>query len=223
MRLDRLSAEDVRILDLEAGNIRGHTCKVIVLSPGEERPLPTGRPPARACGRAPRCRPEVAPAARPLAAHRGCLTVDRRRGVRHRAPCPRRRGHRAGEPGAASRHRRPPHGRAARSRPPSVADRGRRCHDRRVDGPRLAHPSLPGRWHDCDAARLRSSCGRTHRIAGPVRRAPGCQRRHRAASHSWLGVRRPVSDRRPAARVRSAPRRAAPHRRGGSRRSRRRR
>src|SRR4051794_15143872 len=41
MRLDRLSAEDVRILDLEAGNIRGHTCKVIVLSPGEERPLPT--------------------------------------------------------------------------------------------------------------------------------------------------------------------------------------
>src|SRR4051794_3949193 len=121
--------------------------------PRRGAPASHGRPPARACGRVPRCRPEVAPAARPLAAHRGCLTVDRRRGVRHRAPCPRRRGHRAGEPGAASRDRRPPHGRAARSRPPSVADRCRRCDDRRVDGPHLAYPSLPGRRHDCDAAR----------------------------------------------------------------------
>ena len=41
MPLDRLSAEDVRILDLEAGNIRGHTCKLLVLRPGEGRTLPT--------------------------------------------------------------------------------------------------------------------------------------------------------------------------------------
>jgi WS/DGAT/MGAT family acyltransferase len=41
MPLDRLSAEDVRILGLEAGNIRGHTCKVVVLRPGDTRPLPT--------------------------------------------------------------------------------------------------------------------------------------------------------------------------------------
>ncbi len=39
--LDRLSHEDVRILKLEAGAIRGHTCKVIVLTPCGERPLPT--------------------------------------------------------------------------------------------------------------------------------------------------------------------------------------
>jgi WS/DGAT/MGAT family acyltransferase len=41
MPLDRLSAEDVRILDLEAGNIRGHTCKVLVLRPSHGRPRPT--------------------------------------------------------------------------------------------------------------------------------------------------------------------------------------
>jgi diacylglycerol O-acyltransferase / wax synthase len=41
MPLDRLSAEDVRILDQEDGNIRGHVCKVMVLSPGEGRRLPT--------------------------------------------------------------------------------------------------------------------------------------------------------------------------------------
>src|SRR3954454_25087377 len=41
MPLDRLSAEDVRILDLEDGNIRGHDCKVMVLRPGEGRRLPT--------------------------------------------------------------------------------------------------------------------------------------------------------------------------------------
>jgi diacylglycerol O-acyltransferase len=41
MPLDRLSAEDVRILDLEAGNIRGHVCKVVVLRSGEGRALPT--------------------------------------------------------------------------------------------------------------------------------------------------------------------------------------
>jgi diacylglycerol O-acyltransferase / wax synthase len=40
MPLDRLSAEDVRILDLEAGNIRGHVCKVVVLRPGQGRVLP---------------------------------------------------------------------------------------------------------------------------------------------------------------------------------------
>src|SRR5918912_1377017 len=37
MPLDRLSAEDVRILHLEAGNIRGHVCKVVVLRPVEGR------------------------------------------------------------------------------------------------------------------------------------------------------------------------------------------
>ena len=41
MPVDHLSAEDVRILDLEAGNVRGHACKVVVLRPGEERVLPT--------------------------------------------------------------------------------------------------------------------------------------------------------------------------------------
>src|SRR4051794_16732113 len=41
MPLDRLSAEDVRILDLEAGNIRGHVCKVVVVRPGDGRALPT--------------------------------------------------------------------------------------------------------------------------------------------------------------------------------------
>jgi hypothetical protein len=41
MPLDRLSAEDVRILDLEAGNIRGHTCKVLVLRPADGRRRPT--------------------------------------------------------------------------------------------------------------------------------------------------------------------------------------
>jgi diacylglycerol O-acyltransferase len=41
MPLDRLSAEDVRILALEAGNIRGHVCKIVVLRPGEGRRVPT--------------------------------------------------------------------------------------------------------------------------------------------------------------------------------------
>ena len=41
MSLDRLSAEDVRILGLEAGNIRGHVCKVLILGAGDVRPLPT--------------------------------------------------------------------------------------------------------------------------------------------------------------------------------------
>jgi diacylglycerol O-acyltransferase len=41
MQLDRLSAEDIRILDLEAGNIRGHVCKIVVLRPGDARPMPT--------------------------------------------------------------------------------------------------------------------------------------------------------------------------------------
>jgi diacylglycerol O-acyltransferase len=39
--IDRLSAQDVQILKLERGRVRGHTCKVIVLEPGEGRPLPT--------------------------------------------------------------------------------------------------------------------------------------------------------------------------------------
>ena len=39
--LDRLSREDVRILKLEAGAIRGHTCKAIVLERYGQRPLPT--------------------------------------------------------------------------------------------------------------------------------------------------------------------------------------
>lgn len=39
--LDRLTDEDVHILKLEAGAIRGHTCKVIVLERLGERPLPT--------------------------------------------------------------------------------------------------------------------------------------------------------------------------------------
>jgi diacylglycerol O-acyltransferase / wax synthase len=41
MDLDRLSAEDERILKLEGGAIRGHTCKVVVLKRPEGRALPT--------------------------------------------------------------------------------------------------------------------------------------------------------------------------------------
>jgi diacylglycerol O-acyltransferase / wax synthase len=41
MDFDRLSAEDERILKLENGAIRGHTCKVVVLRPLEGRALPT--------------------------------------------------------------------------------------------------------------------------------------------------------------------------------------
>jgi len=40
MPLDRLSADDSRILDLEAGNVRGHTCKVLVVRPDAGRPRP---------------------------------------------------------------------------------------------------------------------------------------------------------------------------------------
>jgi diacylglycerol O-acyltransferase len=39
--LDRLSAQDVRILKSEAGQIRGHTCKVMLLEEPRERALPT--------------------------------------------------------------------------------------------------------------------------------------------------------------------------------------
>jgi diacylglycerol O-acyltransferase / wax synthase len=39
--LDRLTADDVQILKREAGAIRGHTCKVIVLARSGEQPLPT--------------------------------------------------------------------------------------------------------------------------------------------------------------------------------------
>ncbi|MBV9536402.1 MAG: DUF1298 domain-containing protein [Solirubrobacterales bacterium] len=39
--LDRLSAEDVEILKREAGPIRGHTCKVVVLEPPRKGGLPT--------------------------------------------------------------------------------------------------------------------------------------------------------------------------------------
>jgi diacylglycerol O-acyltransferase len=40
MPLDRPSTEDVRLLDLEAGHIRGHVCKLLILEPGPDRPLP---------------------------------------------------------------------------------------------------------------------------------------------------------------------------------------
>jgi WS/DGAT/MGAT family acyltransferase len=39
--VDRLGAEDVRILKLERGQVRGHTCKVLVLEPADGRPLPS--------------------------------------------------------------------------------------------------------------------------------------------------------------------------------------
>jgi diacylglycerol O-acyltransferase len=39
--IDRLSAEDARILKLERRAVRGHTCKVIVLERFGDRPLPT--------------------------------------------------------------------------------------------------------------------------------------------------------------------------------------
>lgn len=39
--LDRLSTEDARILKLEAGAVRGHTCKILVLEPAQGYPLPT--------------------------------------------------------------------------------------------------------------------------------------------------------------------------------------
>jgi len=41
MRLDRLTPDDVQILKREAGAIRGHTCKVLVLERSDEKPLPT--------------------------------------------------------------------------------------------------------------------------------------------------------------------------------------
>jgi diacylglycerol O-acyltransferase / wax synthase len=41
MPLDRLSVQDAQILRLEAGAIRGHTCKVLVLEPVGGGPLPT--------------------------------------------------------------------------------------------------------------------------------------------------------------------------------------
>ena len=39
--LDRLSPDDVQILKREGGAIRGHTCKVLVLEPSADRPLPS--------------------------------------------------------------------------------------------------------------------------------------------------------------------------------------
>jgi diacylglycerol O-acyltransferase len=39
--VDRLTREDTRILNLERGAIRGHTCKVLVLERTGEQPLPT--------------------------------------------------------------------------------------------------------------------------------------------------------------------------------------
>ncbi len=41
MVVDRLTREDTRILKLERGVIRGHTCKVLVLERTDARPLPT--------------------------------------------------------------------------------------------------------------------------------------------------------------------------------------
>ena len=41
LTLDRLTAQDLQILKLEAGAIRGHTCKVLILERSGERPLPT--------------------------------------------------------------------------------------------------------------------------------------------------------------------------------------
>jgi diacylglycerol O-acyltransferase / wax synthase len=40
-KLERLSAQDVQILELERGAVCGHTCKVIVLDPPSEGPRPT--------------------------------------------------------------------------------------------------------------------------------------------------------------------------------------
>lgn len=39
--LDRLNPQDAQILRLEAGAVRGHTCKLVVLDPSGGRPLPT--------------------------------------------------------------------------------------------------------------------------------------------------------------------------------------
>ncbi len=40
-KLERLTAQDLRILKLEAGPVSGHTCKVLVLEPPSEGPVPT--------------------------------------------------------------------------------------------------------------------------------------------------------------------------------------
>lgn len=51
-RLDRLTDEDTRVLRLEAGTIRGHTCKVVVVSATPDRgPLPPGELRAHIAGR----------------------------------------------------------------------------------------------------------------------------------------------------------------------------
>jgi len=39
--LDRLNPQDAQILRLEAGTVRGHTCKLLILEPTGGRPLPT--------------------------------------------------------------------------------------------------------------------------------------------------------------------------------------
>lgn len=64
-RVDRLTDEDVRILKLESGTIRGHTCKVVVLEPREDgAPLGAdelGEHIGRRLDRAPRFRRRLAP------------------------------------------------------------------------------------------------------------------------------------------------------------------
>jgi diacylglycerol O-acyltransferase / wax synthase len=65
LSVDRLTAEDSRILKLERGAIRGHTCKVIVLERSDGRPLPTldaiRRHVLAGLGAAPRLRQRIVP------------------------------------------------------------------------------------------------------------------------------------------------------------------
>ncbi|HYU61078.1 MAG TPA: wax ester/triacylglycerol synthase family O-acyltransferase [Solirubrobacterales bacterium] len=62
-RLERLSAEDARILALETTSIAGHTCKVVVVEPGADGPIELEELRAHVAARldrAPRCRQRVA-------------------------------------------------------------------------------------------------------------------------------------------------------------------
>ena len=40
-RVDRLTDQDAQILKLESGNVRGHTCKLVILEPPEGEPAPS--------------------------------------------------------------------------------------------------------------------------------------------------------------------------------------
>ena len=216
--VERLSAEDAGILALERGNVRGHTCKLLLVEGDHPAPDVRRLLDDRIVS-VPRLRRRLVAAPlgpRPAGA-------GRRRALPDRAARPRRRPR--GRRRSATRRAGAADGRAARSRPPALGV-GRPFPGGAADRPRLAAPPRDRRRDRRDAlgagavlrrpggarrrvrARERARHGRCAPLARRVAGVGSRRRRPRDRLAGQLGARGP----RRGAAAGGLPPRARPHR-----------